>query len=178
MPGAADLARLARTVIHLRPGQLAHRARLRAQQHGLRRFPRAALAPGRPGPVAAVGWPDRFSPVDARIWRNWPEFGLLRQGRIDLLGMTRTLAAPASVADDGGEQGDPSDADSAEAHWTRADWQQADWKHAAAPALWRFHLRTTGTGPGGWRRAGPGRYPGLVRGDVAVLARAGPAGPG
>ena len=54
--------------------------------------------------------------------------------------MTRTLATPASLADDGGDQGDPSDADWAEAHWTRADWEQADWEQADAPALWRFHL--------------------------------------
>ena len=46
-----------------------------------------------PDPAAAVGWPDRFSPLDARLWRNWPEFGLLRDGRIELLGMTRRLTS-------------------------------------------------------------------------------------
>ena len=36
----ADLARLGRTVMHLRPGQAAHRARLRAQQQACAGFPR------------------------------------------------------------------------------------------------------------------------------------------
>ena len=48
----ADLARLGRTVVHLRPGQLAHRARLRAQQRGLRWFPEAGrLILAGPDPV-------------------------------------------------------------------------------------------------------------------------------
>ena len=134
---AGNLPLLARTAAHLQPGQITQRARLRAQRTAMRRFPARYWLMA--DPARAVGWPARFSPLDARIWRNWPEFGLLRQGRLDLLGMTRTPAAPASVADDGGEQGDPSDADWAEAHWTRADWQQADWEHAAAPGR-RFHL--------------------------------------
>ena len=54
-----------------------------------------------PDPAAAVGWPARYYPLDARLWRSWPEFRLLRQGRIELLGMTRTLARPAHLADDG-----------------------------------------------------------------------------
>ena len=138
---SGNLALLARTAAHLQPGQITQRARLRAQRTAIRRFPPARhwLMAG-PDPARAVGWPARFSPLDARLWRNWPEFRLLRQGRIDLLGMTRRLAAPASVADDGGDHGDPSDADWAEAHWTGADWQQTDWEHAPAPALWRFHL--------------------------------------
>ena len=103
------------------------------------RLPGTGCWPARTRP-RAVGWPARFSPLDARLWRNWPEFRLLRQGRIELLGMTRALASPASVADHAGDQGDPADTDWAEAHWTRADWEQADWEQADAPALWRFHL--------------------------------------
>ena len=136
-----NFALLARTAAHLQPSQMTQRARLRAQQAALRRFPpvRHWLMAG-PDPAAAAGWPARFSPLDARLWRNWPEFRMLRQGRIDLLGMARTLATPANLADDGGDHGDPSDADWAEAHWTWTDWQQADWEQADAPALWRFHL--------------------------------------
>ncbi|MGI8449966.1 MAG: heparinase II/III domain-containing protein, partial [Streptosporangiaceae bacterium] len=93
-----------------------------------------------PDPARVAGWPARFSPLDARLWRNWPEFRLLREGRIELLGTTRTLTTRRSGADDGRGSGDPSDADWAEAHWTRADWEQADWEQADAPALWRFHL--------------------------------------
>ena len=51
-----------------------------------------------PDPARAVGWPARFSPLDARLWRNWPGFRLLRQGRIELLGLTRTLVPPANLA--------------------------------------------------------------------------------
>ncbi|MGH3259410.1 MAG: heparinase II/III family protein, partial [Streptosporangiaceae bacterium] len=93
-----------------------------------------------PNPARAVGWPARFTPLDARLWRDWPYFRLLHQGRINLLGMTRTLATSASLAGDGGDQGDPSDGEWAEAHWARTDWWQADWEQGDAPALWRFHL--------------------------------------
>ena len=93
-----------------------------------------------PDPAAAVGWPDRFSPLDARLWRNWPEFGLLRDGNIELLGMMRRLTSLAETTDPGFDQCDPFDVDWAKAHWTRADWAQADWAQRRAPALWRFHL--------------------------------------
>ena len=89
----ADLALLGRTVIHLRPSQLAHRARLRAQQHGLRRFPgvgRRIL--GGPDPSAAVGWPDGFRPVDARTPGRWPHLPELLAGKIRLLGLARELS--------------------------------------------------------------------------------------
>ena len=108
---AADLARLGRTVAHLRPGQAAHRARLRVQLAGLRRFPEAGrrIMPG-PDPSAAVGWPDGFRPVDARTPGCWPTLPDLRTGKIRLLGLARELG------DDPG------------------------WEHADAPRLWRFHL--------------------------------------
>jgi len=135
-----NLALLARTAAHLQPSQITRRARLRAQRTALRCFPPARywLMAG-PDPAHAVGWPARFSPLDAWLWRNWTEFRLLRQGRIALLGTTRTLVRPAHRANEG-DQGDPSDPDWTEAHWALADWEQADWKQAHAPALWRFHL--------------------------------------
>ena len=69
----ADLAVLGRTVVHLRPSQGAHRARLRIQQAGLRRFPEAGrrVLPG-PDPAAAAGWPDAFRPLDALTSGHWP----------------------------------------------------------------------------------------------------------
>jgi Heparinase II/III-like protein/Heparinase II/III N-terminus len=136
-----NLALLARTATHLQPGQITQRARLRAQRLALRRFPPARhwLMAG-PNPAHAVGWPARFTPLDARLWRDWPYFRLLHQGRINLLGMTKTLATSASLTDDGGDQGDPSDGEWAEAHWSRTDWWRADWEQGDAPALWRFHL--------------------------------------
>ena len=89
----ADLAVLGRTVVHLRPAQLVHRARLRAQQAGLRRFPAAGrlIMPG-PDPSAAVGWPDRFQPVDARTPGRWPCLPELLAGKIRLLGLARELS--------------------------------------------------------------------------------------
>ena len=89
----ADLALLGRTVIHLRPGQLAHRARLRAQQHGLRRFPGGGTPdPGRSGsrrrPSAGR---TRFRPVDARTPGRWPRLPELLAGKIRLLGLAREL---------------------------------------------------------------------------------------
>jgi len=113
---ASDLALLARTAAHLQPGQIAQRARLRAQRTALRRWSQVGrwLLAG-PDPSSAVGWPVRFSTFDARISRQWPRLAMLRTGRIELLGMTRTVAESAN--------------------WERANWEQGD-----APQLWRFHL--------------------------------------
>ena len=92
-----DLALLARTAAHLQPGQIAQRARLRTQRAALRRFPATArwLLAG-PDPATATGWPAGFTPLDAQLWRNWQGLPGLREGRIDLLGMTRTLAVAAA----------------------------------------------------------------------------------
>ena len=106
-----DLALLARTAVHLQPGQVAHRARLRAQRQALRCWPQAGrrLLAG-PDPAAATGWPSGFVPVDARASLGWPDLATLASGRIELLGMTRKLGEPP------------------------------DWQHPDAPQLWRFHL--------------------------------------
>lgn len=86
----ADLGRLGRTAVHLRPGQVPHRARLRLQQAGLRWFPDAARRVlGGPEPSAAVGWPREYRPVDALTPGRWPSLAELRAGKITLLGMTR-----------------------------------------------------------------------------------------
>jgi len=97
--------------VRLRPGQVAHRARLRAQRAALRRWPAAGhrLLPG-PDPAAATGWPGGFVPLDARAALPWPDLAGLAAGQIELLGMVRELGDPAA------------------------------WQHAEAPLLWRFHL--------------------------------------
>jgi uncharacterized heparinase superfamily protein len=96
----ADLARLGRTVVHLRPGQVAHRARLRARQAALRRFPEAGrrILSG-PDPAGAVGWPGAFRAVDAQIPGHWPGLAELRAGKITLLGVTRELGDSWEHAD-------------------------------------------------------------------------------
>ncbi len=107
----ADLALLSRTVVHLRPAQVAHRARLRTQAASLRRFPEAGrrVLSG-PDPAAAVGWPDAARPVDALTTGRWPTLPELQAGKIRLLGQVRELG-------DG-----------------------PGWQHADAERLWRFHL--------------------------------------
>ena len=126
----ADLARLGRTVVHLRPGQIAHRARLRAQQAGLRRFPEAGrrVLSG-PDPSAAVGWPDAVRPVDALTPGRWPGLPELRAGKIRLLGLVRELG-------DGPAGSTPT-----------------------RPGCGAFTC-TTGTGPGAWPRTPTGWRPG------------------
>ena len=112
-----DLALLARTAMHLQPGQAAQRARLRAQRTALQRWPQLGrrLLAG-PDPCDAKGWPAGFRPLDAAgpqdvSWPlDLPGLAELLPGRITLLGTTRALGEPP-------------------------DWQQAD-----APQLWRFHL--------------------------------------
>ena len=106
-----DLAVLGRTVVHLRPEQVAYRARLRIQGAGLRRFPeaRSRVLSG-PAPSAAAGWPEAFRPVDALIPGRWPVLPELQAGKIRLLGQVRELGdAPR-------------------------------WDYMDAPRLWRFHL--------------------------------------
>ena len=125
-----DLARLGRTVVHLRPGQVAHRARLRVQQAGLRRFPGAGrrVLSG-PDPSAAVGWPDAFRPVDALTPGRWPGLPELRAGKIRLLGLVRELGTtPAGST-------------------------------PTRPGCGVFTC-TTGTGRGGWPRTRTGWPPG------------------
>jgi uncharacterized heparinase superfamily protein len=130
-----ELALLGRTAVHLRPAQVAHRARLRAQRGALGRWPRASqwvlTAPRRSGPAgaAAPGWPAGFVPLDAAALtittpRHWPDLAQLRAGAIQLLGVSRQLGeAP------GGRPAGPG-----QARW-RIDWQQP-----GAAQLWRFHL--------------------------------------
>jgi len=116
------MARLARTVAHLRPGQIGQRARLRAQRMVLDRgvpLGRRWLLAG-PDPASAAGWRPAFAPLDSVVWRDWPGGAALLAGELSLLGVTRVVA-PA------GQSG-------------VADWTSADWTMAGAPLLWRFHL--------------------------------------
>ena len=124
-----DLAQLGRTAVHLRPAQLAHRARLRAQRTALHRWPQASqwllTGPGGPDGAHAPGWPVTFTPLDGTALtmtapRHWPGLAQLQAGRIRLLGVTRQLS----------RTGRPG----------AAGRLLADWRQAAAPQLWRFHL--------------------------------------
>ena len=136
-----DVALLARTAVHLRPGQIAQRARLRTQRAALHRFPPAArwLLDG-PDPMTAVGWPAGFSPLDGRLGRDRPGLPDLREGRLELLGMSRTLIRPAHRGPAADGMGGFPDAGPAPERRAQTAWMPADWEQADAPALWRFHL--------------------------------------
>lgn len=110
-PGGEQLALFVRTAVRLSPGQVAHRARLRAQRAALRRWPEAGrkLMAG-PDPARATGWPASFAPVESRVPLARPGLADLAAGRIELLGMARDLGCPP------------------------------DWRQDKAPLLWRFHL--------------------------------------
>ena len=135
---ASDLALLARTAAHLQPGQITQRARLRAQRTALRRFPPARrwLMAG-PDPAARSAGP----PGSARSTRGSGGTGRVpglrarphRPARHD-----QALAGPAPG--DLGDHDDPVGAGWMRPTGRRPTGQQADWEHAAAPALWRFHL--------------------------------------
>jgi uncharacterized heparinase superfamily protein len=114
-PKQAELGLLVRTAAHLRPAQVAHRARLRTQRAALTRWPdlgkRLLTAnPAGRGPAAfssRAGWPAGFAPLDASLTQLWPSPAELASGKVTLLGTTGDLS---------------------------------DWQHADAPQLWRFHL--------------------------------------
>ena len=95
-----DLALLSRTIVHLRPGQVAHRARLRAQLAFLHRFPETGrrILSG-PDPSAIVGWPEEFRTVDAQTPDLWPALSEVRAGKIRLLGLARDLGEDWVQAD-------------------------------------------------------------------------------
>ena len=119
---AADLGRLSRTVMRLRPGQIGQRVRLRAQRMALdHAVPLAGrwLLSGQ-DPAAGIGWPCEFTPLDAWLWRGEQDGMALRGGQLRLIGAPRIIAAV-------GEAG-------------MASWASADWEAAGAPLLWRFHL--------------------------------------
>jgi len=117
---AADLGRLGRTVVRLRPAQFGQRARLRVQRAALDRgLPLSSRLLAGPDPASGPGWPDGFLPLDARLGDR-PGGAALRAGDVRLLGVTRAVAPPAP-------DGSP--------RWAKADLTAAD-----APLLWRFHL--------------------------------------
>ena len=128
-----DLGRLSRTVMHLRPGQVGQRIRLRAQRMALEHsvpLARRWLLAGPYGPAgrdraAGVGWPETgwphgFTPLDAGLWSDAQAGAALRAGKPSLIGASLAIAP----SKDG----------------RSANWACADWAAAGAPLLWRFHL--------------------------------------
>ena len=103
-------ALLLRTVRHLRPAQVAHRVRLRAQRAAFARVPAALPVVVRQRVGERVGWPPGFVPLDAIAMPPGPSAEVAAAGQFRFL-------------EDGRSLGDPP-----------------DWLQAAVPQLWRFHL--------------------------------------
>lgn len=108
---AQRLMLLARTVRHLRPAQLGHRARLRGQRLGLALLPEAIvenLLPDAPDHVP--GWPRGHVSLDGRLARGWPGPEQNAVGRFTFLRDNHALGQPV------------------------------DWLPPDVPQLWRYHL--------------------------------------
>ena len=105
-----DTGRFIRTVVQLKPSQIAHRVRLRAQKVA---FARGGEWLGRyiarPVP-GSWGWPQGFVPLDAAGTQDSPSAVANTDGVFRFLAETRTLGSPA------------------------------DWQQLGAAQLWRYHL--------------------------------------
>jgi uncharacterized heparinase superfamily protein len=84
---------LARTVSHLRPMQIVHRARLRAQLGVFSLAPplTRVLATRRP---SRVGWPEGFVPLDLRLKHPQDDAELVASGTFRFLGEEHSLGNP------------------------------------------------------------------------------------
>lgn len=106
----------ARTARYLRPEQVVHRARLRAQKAALARFPDAFATRWRRPLPAHPGWPSGFHALDGQQAAVQAATGdataaeAMAAGRFRFLNQERELGHPA------------------------------DWEQAGADQLWRYHL--------------------------------------
>lgn len=92
-----------RTIRHLRPEQVAHRLRLRAQQAALSRWPRPFERRwARPGGPSR--WPEGFVALDAVVPPSCGPVDDLARGRFTFLNETRDLGAPVAWDPQGATQ--------------------------------------------------------------------------
>ena len=89
---ARDAALLARTVVRLRPAQVAHRIRLRTLRAAERRWPKLATHSVDPPAGVTPGWPAAFSPLDALL--DHADAAAVSKGRFTFLGDERSLGEP------------------------------------------------------------------------------------
>ena len=106
----------ARTARYLRPEQVAHRARLRAQKAALARFPNAFAARWRRPVPARPGWPAGFHALDGQQAAVQAATGDETAAEAMAAGRFRFL------------------------HQERDLGNRADWEQAGADQLWRYHL--------------------------------------
>jgi uncharacterized heparinase superfamily protein len=88
-----EAALLARTVVRLRPAQVAHRIRLRTLRTAERRWPELVTRSVDPPIGVTPGWPASFSPLDAPL--DHEDAAEVAQGTFTFLGEARSLGAPA-----------------------------------------------------------------------------------
>jgi len=88
-----EAALLARTVVRLRPAQVAHRIRLRTLRTAERRWPELVTRSVDPPTGVTPGWPASFSPLDAPL--DHGDAAEIAQGTFTFLGETRSLSVPA-----------------------------------------------------------------------------------
>jgi len=100
----------ARTARHLRPAQVAHRARLRSERLVFARLGGQLASRLRVEVAGDVGWPAGFMPLDGQSAGGFPSAEANAEGRFRFLEEERALGAAG------------------------------DWEQVAAPQLWRYHL--------------------------------------
>lgn len=160
----ARAGRLARTIRHLRPAQLVHRVRLRAQQEALRRRPGAFADRWTLTPATPVGWPEGFRAVDDLAPPDCGTFEDLAAGTFTFLHEPRPLGSPVAW--------DPPDATQLwlyhlhywEWAWTLAAHSDRDRARAVFTDQWRSWRSATTFGR--WNAWAP--YPTSLRAWVLV----------
>jgi len=88
-----EAALLARTVVRLRPAQVAQWVRLRTLRTAERRWPELVTRSLAPPTGVTPGWPAAFSPLDAPF--DHGDAAEITQGRFRFLGEVRSLGEPA-----------------------------------------------------------------------------------
>jgi len=88
-----EAALLARTVVRLRPAQVAQRVRLRTLRTAERRWPELVTRSLAPPTGVTPGWPASFSPLDAPL--DHGDAIEVAQGTFTFLGETWSLSVPA-----------------------------------------------------------------------------------
>jgi uncharacterized heparinase superfamily protein len=88
-----DAALLARTVVRLRPAQVAHRIRLRTLRAAERRWPELATRSVNPPAGISPGWPAAFGALEASL--DHGDGAEIAQGRFRFLDEERSLGEPA-----------------------------------------------------------------------------------
>jgi len=173
--GCHRAALLVRTTRNLRPSQVLHRVRLRAQ-----RFPPSrplassviGLVPARSGPVA--GWPAAFTPLDLQLSEGFPSAEDNVAGRFAFLGDLRALGLPLRWDAPGASRLWRYHLHYMEWAWSFASHPDRDWARDAFAGLWRSWERSAPFGRGdawspyvaslrAWALCGT--YPSLVAGS-------------